>query len=31
MSGVVIVTGPPVAIWSRNSGMTEPRDASTLP
>ena len=31
MSGVVIVTGPPRAICSWKSGITEPRDASTLP
>ena len=31
MSVVVIVTGPPLRIWSWNSGMTEPREASTLP
>ena len=28
---VVIVTGPPLAICSRNSGTTDPRDAMTLP
>ena len=31
MSRVVSVTGPPAAIWSRNSGTTEPREARTLP
>ena len=31
ISGTVTVTGPPRAIWSRKSGMTEPREASTFP
>ena len=31
MFGTVIVTGPPLRIWSWNSGITEPREASTLP
>ena len=29
--GTVRVTGPPFRIWSRKSGITEPREASTLP
>ncbi len=31
MSGVVSVSGPPRAIWSRNRGTTDPREAITLP
>ena len=31
IDGTVSVTGPPPAICSRNSGTTEPREASTLP
>ncbi len=31
ISGTVTVTGPPRAIWSRKSGMTDPREASTFP
>src|ERR1035441_6154722 len=31
MSGVIIVTGPPLRICSWNSGITEPLDASTFP
>ena len=31
ISASVIVTGPPVAICCLNSGITEPRDDSTLP
>ena len=31
MSGVVIVTGPAGRICSWKSGITEPREASTLP
>ena len=31
MSGVVIVTGTPDRICSWNNGMTDPRDARTLP
>ena len=29
--GFVIVKGFPSSIWSQNSGMTEPREAMTLP
>src|SRR5437773_959031 len=31
ISGVVMVTGPPLRIWSWNNGMTEPREANTFP
>ncbi len=31
MSGWVTVTGPPLRICSRKSGITDPADASTLP
>ncbi len=31
MSLVVMVTGPPLRICSWKSGITEPREASTLP
>ena len=31
MSGWVSVTGPPLAIWLRNSGITLPLEPSTLP
>ncbi len=30
-SGCVTVSGPPVSIWRRNSGTTEPELSSTLP
>ena len=31
ISGTVTVTGTLFRIWSRNSGITEPREASTFP
>ena len=31
MFGSVTVNGFPALSWSRNSGITEPRDAITLP
>jgi hypothetical protein len=31
ISGVVMVMGPPRAIWSSNSGTTDPREPMTLP